>query len=55
MLKTFFSLPFVNRSLVEKQLKSRYLSSMFNMYKKFNKDKVGDMDLDRYDHPELRV
>jgi ferredoxin len=55
MLKTFFSLPFVNRSLVEKQLKSRYLSSMFNMYKKFNKEKVGDLGLDRYDHPEMRV
>ncbi|MHA2028613.1 MAG: DUF362 domain-containing protein [Candidatus Kariarchaeaceae archaeon] len=54
LLKTFFSIPFVNRSLVEKQLKSRYLTSIFNVYRKFDSDKLGDLSLDIYDHLEMQ-
>jgi Pyruvate/2-oxoacid:ferredoxin oxidoreductase delta subunit len=54
LLKTFFYIPFVNRSLVEKQLKSRYLTSMFKVYRKFNSEKVDRFNLDDYDHPELK-
>ncbi|MHA1911015.1 MAG: 4Fe-4S binding protein [Candidatus Kariarchaeaceae archaeon] len=53
-LKMLFSLSPVKKSMAEKQLKSRYLTSMFNMYKKIKGgDELENFDLSDYDHPEL--
>ncbi|MCG3218809.1 MAG: 4Fe-4S binding protein [Candidatus Heimdallarchaeota archaeon] len=54
LLKMLFSLPPVKKSLAEKQLKSRYLTSMFNMYKKIKGgEELEGFDPSYYDHPEL--
>ncbi|MCG3219729.1 MAG: hypothetical protein H7643_12135 [Candidatus Heimdallarchaeota archaeon] len=54
LLKMLFSLPPVKKSLAEKQLKSRYLTSMFNMYKKIKGgEELEGFDPSYYYHPEL--
>ncbi|MHA1475157.1 MAG: ATP-binding protein [Promethearchaeota archaeon] len=53
LMKMYFSLPKVKRSLVDDQLQSRYLRSMIKIYDKFNKGRLGKFDIDNYTHPEL--
>lgn len=53
ILKLLFSLKPVKRSMVEKQLKSRYFTAMFKMYKKMSKNELEGFNLADYDHPEL--
>ncbi|QEE16650.1 4Fe-4S binding protein [Promethearchaeum syntrophicum] len=53
LMRIYFSLPKVKRSLVEDQLQSRYLRSMVKIYDKFNKGKLDNFNLDNYTHPEL--
>ncbi len=55
LMKVYFGLPKVKRSLMEDQLQSRYLRKMVNLYKKFNKDKLEDFNLDDYTHTELQA
>ncbi|WP_457559538.1 4Fe-4S dicluster domain-containing protein [Candidatus Harpocratesius sp.] len=52
-LKFIFKLKPVKRSMVEKQLKSRYIKAMVKMYQKISKDDLDGFDLAKYDHPEL--
>ncbi|UYP47771.1 Ferredoxin-type protein NapF [Candidatus Lokiarchaeum ossiferum] len=53
LMKIYIKLPKVKRSLVEDQLQSRYLKKMVHLYKKYNKGKLDDFDLENYTHPEL--
>ncbi|MCY3413565.1 MAG: 4Fe-4S binding protein [Candidatus Heimdallarchaeota archaeon] len=53
LLKTFFSIPFVNKSLVENQLRSRYITAMFGAYRSLNRGDKPSIDFNRYTHPEL--
>ncbi len=54
LLKFIFKLKPVKRSMVEKQLKSRYITAMIKMYMKIAKEDLEGFDLANYDHPELK-
>ncbi|MHA1521102.1 MAG: ATP-binding protein [Promethearchaeota archaeon] len=54
LLKFIFKLKPVKRSMVEKQLKSRYITGMIKMYMKIAKEDLEGFDLANYDHPELK-
>lgn len=53
LLKFIFRLKPVKRSMAEKQLKSRYITSMIKIYEKLNPKDLEGFDLNNYSHPEL--